>query len=108
MNLGFSSNIERKDHDHKNKLSEINDRLKKYCESKGFLFIDNGIIGKGDLNESGFHLNRTGSKLFTGNIENMQSRYNYYCSLKKHSTVRMKTCKMFFSYFGTNSIRNVV
>ena len=68
INLRFSSIIRRTDQDFDDKIKDINDRLKRYCSSKEYLFINNNNISDRYLNRSLLHLNRTGNKLFSNNI----------------------------------------
>ena len=50
--------IQREDHDFRYQIEEINVKLKKYCESKGFRFIENSNIDGGSLNRSKLHLKK--------------------------------------------------
>ena len=82
INFWSPGTAERTDHNFKNKISEANVRLRKYCEIKDFLFIRSENTDEGDLNESGLYLNRNGSKLFTRDMKNI---------LK--SLIKCKACK---------------
>ena len=44
IKLGFSSIICREDVDKTDEIIAVNDRLQKYCLSKGLLFVDNSDI----------------------------------------------------------------
>ena len=57
IKVGFSSIIFRKDKDLEDKRNEVNMKLKKYCEGKGFTFIENDIINESGLKNSKLHLN---------------------------------------------------
>ena len=48
IKIGFSSLICRTDKNLEQERMEINTKLKKYCEGKGFIFVENN-----DINESG-------------------------------------------------------
>ena len=54
----FSSAIHRKGKDLGDERNEVNVKLKKYCEGKGFVFIENDNISESDLNNSKLHLNK--------------------------------------------------
>ena len=56
IKVGFSSIIFRKDKDLEDKRNEVNMKLKKYCEGKGFTFIENDIINESGLKNSKLHL----------------------------------------------------
>ena len=70
IQVGFSGIIERRDHDLSEKIKDINERLKRFCNSKSFLFIDNGNIGGSSLNKILLHFRRYGNKLFSANLIN--------------------------------------
>ena len=46
------------------KIKDINERLKRFCNSKSFLFIDSCNIDKNSLNKSLLNLSRCGNRLF--------------------------------------------
>ena len=52
IKIGFSSVIYRKDKDLEDERNEVNVKLKKYCEGKGFVFIENANIDESGLNNS--------------------------------------------------------
>ena len=49
--------------------NELNTKLKKYCEGKGFVFIENISISKSGLNNSKQYLNKKGTNILTQNIK---------------------------------------
>ena len=67
----FSGLIQREDHDFGDQIEEINGKLKRYCESKGYRFVENSKIYGGFLNRSKLHLNKKGTALLSGNIVNV-------------------------------------
>ena len=60
----------RDDQDFKEKTNEINSKLKRYCDSKDMVFIDNKNIDESGLNRSWLHLNRKGTSLLSRNFSN--------------------------------------
>ena len=60
--------IQRKDHDFPEQIEEINGKLKRYCESKGYRFIKNSNIDGGFLNCCKFYLNKKCTALLNRNI----------------------------------------
>ena len=69
IKIDFSSVIYHKGKDLENKRNEVNVKLKKYCEGKGFVFIENDDINKSSLNNSKLHLNKKGTNILTQNIK---------------------------------------
>ena len=69
IKIGFSSIIYRKDKDLEDEQNEVNVKLKKYCEGKGFVFIENDNIIELGLNNSKLHLNKKGTNILTQNIK---------------------------------------
>ena len=69
IKIGFSSVIYRKDKDLEDEQNEVNVKLKKYCEGKGFVFIENDNIIELGLNNSKLHLNKKGTNILTQNIK---------------------------------------
>ena len=67
--IGFSSVICRKDKDLEDERNEVNMKLKKYCDGKGFVFIENDNIGESGMNNSKLHLNKKGTNILTQNIK---------------------------------------
>ena len=71
IKLGFSSDICREDVDKTNEIIAVNDRLQKYCLSKGLLFVDdysNIDIDASCLNRGKLHLNRQGTLILADNF----------------------------------------
>ena len=54
----FSGLIQREDHDFRDQIEEINGKLKRYCESKGYRFVENSNIDGGFLNRIKLHLTK--------------------------------------------------
>ena len=75
----FSRLIQREDHDFRDQIEEINVKLKRYWESKGFRFVKNSSIDGGFLNRSKRHLNKKGMALLSRNIANVL-KYIWYAS----------------------------
>ena len=73
--VGFSGIIERRDHSLGEKIKDINERLKRCCNSKGFLFIDNCNVDKNSLHKSLLHLSRYGNRLFSETLLNALSGF---------------------------------
>ena len=57
----ISSIIKRYDQDYNEEIQSINNKLQRFCTSKGFSFIDNNSIDKSCLNKGKLPLNRRGS-----------------------------------------------
>ena len=51
-----SEKINRKDKHLEDERNEVNMKIKKYCEGKGFVFIENDNISESGLNNSKLHL----------------------------------------------------
>ena len=68
IKLGFSSIIYREDVDKTDEIIAVNDRLQKYCLSKGLLFVDNSNIDASCLNRGKLHLNRQGTSIIADNF----------------------------------------
>ena len=64
----FSALNQREYHDFRNQIEEINSKLKRYFESKGYRFVENSNIDGGFLNRCKFHLNDKGTALLSRNI----------------------------------------
>ena len=60
IKIAFSSTINREDEDFKDKINDINNKLKNYCKSAGMDFIDNSNIDGSCLNRGKLHLNKKG------------------------------------------------
>ena len=61
IKIAFSSIINREDEDFKDKINDVNNKLKNYCNSAGMDFIDNSNIDGSCLNRGKLHLNRKGT-----------------------------------------------
>ena len=71
IQVGVSEITEKRNHDLGFKITDINERLKSFCNSKGFLFVDNSNIDESSLNKSLLQLSRYGHMLsFSGNLAN--------------------------------------
>ena len=70
IKIGFSSVIYCKDKDLEHEPNEVNMKLNKCCEGKGFLFTENANIDESGLNNSKLHLNKKGANILTQNIKN--------------------------------------
>ena len=70
IKLGFSSIICREDVDKTDENIAANDRLQKYCLSKGLLFVDNSNINVSCLNIGKLHLNRQSTSILADNFRN--------------------------------------
>ena len=64
----FSALIQREYHDFRNQIEEINGKLKRHFESKGYRFVENSNIDEDFLNCSKLHLNKKGTALISKNI----------------------------------------
>ena len=65
----ISSIIKRYNQDYNEKIQIINDKLQRFCTSKGLSFIDNNNINKSCLNKGKLHLNRRGSSFLANNFK---------------------------------------
>ena len=70
IKIGFPSVTCRTDKNLEQERMEINTKLKKYCEGKGFIFVENNNINESGLNNSKLHLNKKGTMIFSQNIKN--------------------------------------
>ena len=70
IKLGFFSIICREDVDKTDEIIAVNDRLQKYCLSKGLLFVDNSNINVSCLNIGKLHLNRQSTSILADNFRN--------------------------------------
>ena len=64
----ISGVIKREDGDYDKDITELNAKLKTYCSSNSFVYIDNENIDSSCLDRNKLHLNKKGSKLFSFNI----------------------------------------
>ena len=67
----FSDLIQMEDHDFRGQIEEIIGKLKRYCNSKGYRFVENSNIDEGFLNCSKLYLNIKGTTLLSRNIFNV-------------------------------------
>ena len=51
------------------------EKLKKFCDTKGMLFIDNSNIDISSLNRSRLHLNQNGTSYLADNPKNSFSKW---------------------------------
>ena len=65
----FSGLIQREDFC--DQIEGINGKLKRYCESKGYRFVENSNIDGDFLNRIKLHLNKKGTALLSRNIANV-------------------------------------
>ena len=68
IKIAFSSIINREDEDFKDKITDVNNKLKNYCNSAGMDFIDNLNIERSCLNRGKLNLNRKGTAAITKNL----------------------------------------
>ena len=64
-----SSLIKRYDQDFNDDIANINEKLQRFCNSKGLSFIDNNNIDRTCLNKGKLHLNRRGSSYLANNFK---------------------------------------
>ena len=68
IGIGFSGIIQRADGNFKDQIKETNDKLKRYYDCNGFVYVDNDNINEKSLNKSLLHLNKVGNKLLSKNL----------------------------------------
>ena len=68
IEIAFSSTINREDEDFKDKINDVKNKLKNYCNSAGMDFIDNSNIDGSCLNRGKLHLNRKGTAALAKNF----------------------------------------
>ena len=61
--------IKRNDQDCNEEIQSVNDKLQRFCTSKGLSFNDNNNIVKSCLNKDKLHLNRRGSSFLANNFK---------------------------------------
>ena len=61
--------IKRYDQDYNEEIQSINDKLQRFCTSKGLSFIHNNNFDKSCLNKGKFHLKRRGSSFLANNFK---------------------------------------
>ena len=69
IEFSFSSIIGRGDVDKTDEIVAVNDRLQKYCLSKGLIFIDNSNSDASCSNRDKLHLNRQGTSILADNFK---------------------------------------
>ena len=65
----ISSLIKRYDQDFNDDIANINEKLQRFCNSKGLSFIDNNNIDRSCLNKGKLHLNRRGLSYLANNFK---------------------------------------
>ena len=65
----ISSLIKRYDQDVNDDIANINEKLQRFCNSKGLSFIDNSNIDRTCLNKGKLHLNRRGSSYLANDFK---------------------------------------
>ena len=68
IKIAFSSIINREDEDFKDKINDVKNNLKNYCNSAGMDFINNSDIDGSCLNRAKLHLNRKGTATLAKNL----------------------------------------
>ena len=68
IGIDFSGIIQREDRNSKDQIKETKDKLKRYCEGNGFVYVDNDNINEKCLNKSLLHSNKAGNKLLSKNL----------------------------------------
>ena len=68
VKIKFASQIHREDEDFKDKVNDVNKKVKNYCNSAGTDFIDNSNIDGSCLNWGKLHLNRKGTAALVKNL----------------------------------------
>ena len=71
----FPGVIYRKDKDLEDERNEVNMKLEKYYEGKGFVFIEDDNINEPGLNNSKLHLNKKGTNILTQNIKRSYNQF---------------------------------
>ena len=64
-----SSLIKRCDQDFNDDIANINEKLQRFCNSKGLSFIDNNNIDRTCLDKDKLHLNRRGSSYLANSFK---------------------------------------
>ena len=68
LKTAFSSIINPEDKDFRDKINDVNNTLKNYCNSAGMDFIDNSNTDGSCLNRGKLHLNRKGTAALAKNL----------------------------------------
>ena len=78
----ISSIIKRYDQDYNEEIQSINDKLQRFCTSKGLSFIDNNNIDKSCLNKGKLHLNRRGSSFLANDFKKFVKYVQIFMSIQ--------------------------
>ena len=65
--------MKRFDQDSNDDIAEINEKLQRFCNSKGLSFIDNNNIDRSCLNKGKLHVNRRGFSYLANNFKKILS-----------------------------------
>ena len=68
IKIAFSSIINGEDEDNKDKINDVNNKLKNYCNSAGMDFLDISNVDGSCLNRGKLHLNRKGTAALAKNF----------------------------------------
>ena len=68
VKIACSNIINLEDEDFKDKIMDVNNKVKNYCNSAGMDFIDNSNIDGSCLNRGKLHLNRKGAAALAKNL----------------------------------------
>ena len=91
IKIGFSSVIYRKDKDLEDERNEVSMKLKKYCDGKGFVFIENANINESALNNSKLHLSKKETNILTQNIISFAALRDTHIKLISLTLICLKT-----------------
>ena len=80
-------------------------KLKKYCEGKEFVFIENVNINESGLNNSKLHLNKKETNILTQNIK---KSFNQFWSSDRHTREVDITNSNFFENNETDQVLKVL
>ena len=102
IQVGFSAEIiKRTDHNFSEKVKDFNKVRKRYCNSKGFHFIDYSSADENRLNQSLLDLSRYGNRLFSKNIHCVKT-----AGIRSYSSLYFLFCIVcIFVSFGPNTDR---
>ena len=117
-----SSLIKRYDQDFNDDIANINDKLQRFCNSKGLSFIDDNNIDTAYLNKGNVHLNRRGLsylannvKKFVGSLWKSDPIAKVYQNTHKHPKISLvglnslrthNHSNIIISHLNVNSIKN--
>ena len=68
VKIALSSIINSEDEDFKDKINDVNNKLKHYCNSAGMDFIDNSNIDGSRQNRGNLHVNRKATAALAKNL----------------------------------------